>query len=201
MLIWRLFWFKCSRKGILRTKRQLTTPKWQPKRKKKLLTCKKLDVCGFHFSSGLPCHVLSMLKHTWKGDIVNITDKYYDKIVVLGQNRMLTLHSFFDKLFYSTILRTKFVSCQRINEVGKDLRDHWVQPVMEQHHANQTMALSARFSLSFKHLQGWSVTPPPPMGSPFPSLIILSVARFLLMSNLKLPWCSLKPWEYFERKT
>lgn len=29
------------------------------------LTCKKLEVCGFHFSSGLPCHVFRMLKHTW----------------------------------------------------------------------------------------------------------------------------------------
>lgn len=29
------------------------------------LTCKKLEVCGFHFSSGLPCHVLRILKHTW----------------------------------------------------------------------------------------------------------------------------------------
>lgn len=29
------------------------------------LTCKKLEVCGFHFSSGLPCHVLRILKHTY----------------------------------------------------------------------------------------------------------------------------------------
>lgn len=100
MLIWRrLVWFKCSRKAIIRTKRKLINPKWHLKRKKKLLTCKKLEVWGFHFSSGLPCHVLSMLKHTWKSDIVNTTDKHYDKIVLCGQNRMLTLHSFFWQTF------------------------------------------------------------------------------------------------------
>lgn len=33
-----------------------------------LLTCKKLDVWGFHFSSGLPCHVLRILKQTWKNN-------------------------------------------------------------------------------------------------------------------------------------
>lgn len=28
------------------------------------LTCKKLDVCEFHFSSGLPCHVFKILRQT-----------------------------------------------------------------------------------------------------------------------------------------
>lgn len=28
-------------------------------------TCKKLDVCAFHFSSGRPCHVLRILRHTF----------------------------------------------------------------------------------------------------------------------------------------
>ncbi|XP_077031792.1 1-acyl-sn-glycerol-3-phosphate acyltransferase delta isoform X1 [Agelaius phoeniceus] len=41
----------------------------------------------------------------------------------------------------------------RISEVGKDLRDR-VQPGTEHHHVNQTVALSDRSSLSFKHLQG-----------------------------------------------
>ncbi|XP_030801905.1 1-acyl-sn-glycerol-3-phosphate acyltransferase delta isoform X1 [Camarhynchus parvulus] len=41
----------------------------------------------------------------------------------------------------------------RISEVGKDLRDR-VQSGTEHHHVKQTVALSDRSSLSFKHLQG-----------------------------------------------
>lgn len=35
-------------------------------------TCRKLEVCEFHFSSGLPCHVLRTLKHTFKRNKGNI---------------------------------------------------------------------------------------------------------------------------------
>lgn len=30
-----------------------------------MFTCKKLEVCAFHCSSGLPCQVLSTDKHTF----------------------------------------------------------------------------------------------------------------------------------------
>jgi len=33
------------------------------------LTCKKLDVCEFHFSSGLPCHVFKILRQTYQQEI------------------------------------------------------------------------------------------------------------------------------------
>lgn len=91
-----------------------------------MLTCKKLDVWGFHFSSGLPCHVLSMLKHTWKGDIINTTDKHCDKIVLLGQNRMLTFHlNFLDKLLYNCILEDKSVSYET-NLKSKQIKIMWI---------------------------------------------------------------------------
>ena len=31
-------------------------------------TCKKLDVSGFHFSSGLPCHVFKILRQTYSNN-------------------------------------------------------------------------------------------------------------------------------------
>ena len=57
------------------------------------LTCKKLEVCGFHFSSGLPCHVLRILKHTWfrhkhttKQKVRKLVSKYNPHIEELKHN-------------------------------------------------------------------------------------------------------------------
>lgn len=87
-------------------------------------------------------------------------------------------------------------SFHRINQIGNDLRDQ-IQPATEHHPVNQTTTRSASSSLYFTHLQGqWLHSL-----SGQPILIILSVDKFLLMSNLQLLWCSLRPWDYFERKT
>lgn len=60
------------------------------------LTCKKLEVCGFHFSSGLPCHVLRILKHTWlkKNTHTSIPSQQNDihpKIATCKSNTAITI--------------------------------------------------------------------------------------------------------------
>lgn len=45
------------------------------------LTCRKLEVWGFHFSSGLPCQVLRMLKQTWRKHIGGSVSPGYEILV------------------------------------------------------------------------------------------------------------------------
>lgn len=83
----------------------------------------------------------------------------------------------------------------RINKAGKGIWDYWIHPMNEHHLVNQTMALSATSSVSLNtssfsfFMDGDS---PTSLGSPFQSPVTPSVSRFFLMSNLILPWHSLR---------
>lgn len=78
----------------------------------------------------------------------------------------------------------------RIRSVGKDLRDHRVQPAAERQRVNQTVPLSATPTLSLNPSRDGDPTASP--GSAFRCLSTLSVQTFLLLSSLK----GLPAWEH-----
>ena len=86
-------------------------------------------------------------------------------------------------------IQSKWIN--RIAQVGKDLKDHQVQP--QPNHTTLTLTIlhgpEHHIQTVFIHIQGWWLNHLP--GSLFQCLATLSVKKFFLIPNLNLPWHNL----------
>lgn len=109
-----------------------------------------------------------------------------DAIVRLGEfhasPHFMTLH--LEKVWHIYFPFLLVCTCpfHRINQAGEDIWAHQVQPMTQQHHANQTMALIAKSSLPLNTSSDGDFTTS--LGSSFQCLVTFSMKKFLLMSKI-----------------